>query len=340
MKIIVDMYGGDNAPLAPLRGSAMAAEKYGVDIVAVGNENEMRKICAEENIDTSRFEFVDAPLIMPVCEDPVKAVKEYKDSSLSKGLSLLHDGAGDAYVGAGSTGAIVVAATLLVKRIKGIKRAALATVIPGFNKDYMLLDLGANVECRPEMLCQFGLMGSIYMEKIEGRQNPSVALVNIGAEESKGTDLQKESYSLMKKAPYNFVGNIEPRYIPDGGADVVVADGWSGNIVLKLTEGLGTGFAKMVKGMFMKNIFTKLSALSLKGGISDFKAKMDYTKRGGAPLLGIAKPVIKAHGSSNAEAFMNAIRQAKAFFDNRIIETIEENISDMKEENEDGKSES
>lgn len=331
MRIIVDIYGGDNAPLAPLKGCEMAVKEYGISILAVGNKEEMQKVCEENSIDTTNFEFVDAPLVMPVCEDPVKATKEYKESSLTKGLSLLHEGMGDAYVGAGSTGAIVVAATLLVKRIKGIHRAALASIIPGMNKNYMLLDLGANVECRPEMLSQFGLMGSIYMDKVEGVSNPSVGLVNIGAEESKGTDLQKEALSIMKTMDYRFVGNIEPRDIPSGACDVVVADGWTGNVILKLTEGLGLSFGKTLKNMFLKNIKTKFAALLLKDGIKDFKKKMDYTEFGGAPLLGISKPVIKAHGSSNATAFKNAIHQAILFSEKEVIQTISDNITKGKE---------
>ena len=331
MRIIVDIYGGDNAPLAPLKGCEMAVKEYGISILAVGNKEEMQKVCEENSIDTTNFEFVDAPLVMPVCEDPVKATKEYKESSLTKGLSLLHEGMGDAYVGAGSTGAIVVAATLLVKRIKGIHRAALASIIPGMNKNYMLLDLGANVECRPEMLSQFGLMGSIYMDKVEGVSNPSVGLVNIGAEESKGTDLQKEALSIMKTMDYRFIGNIEPRDIPSGACDVVVADGWTGNVILKLTEGLGLSFGKTLKNMFLKNIKTKFAALLLKDGIKDFKKKMDYTEFGGAPLLGISKPVIKAHGSSNATAFKNAIHQAILFSEKEVIQTISDNITKGKE---------
>ena len=332
MKIIVDIYGGDNAPLAPLKGAEMAVKELGVEIIAVGNEAEMKEICEKENISTEGFTFVDAPLVMPVCAEPTSALKEYKESSLVKGLELLSKGEGDAYVGAGSTGAIVVAATLIVKRIKGIKRAALASVLPGLEKDYMLLDLGANVECRPEMLNQFGMMGSVYMKSVEGVENPTVGLINIGVEESKGTELQKEAFALMQKADYNFIGNVEVRDVPAGACDVAVADGWTGNIVLKTIEGLGKGFGKMLKGMLMKNILTKISALILKDGIQGFKDKMDSTKRGGAPLLGIAKPVIKAHGNSNAFAFKNAINQAKIFVETDINGTISAEIAKMKEE--------
>ncbi len=332
MKIIMDMYGGDNAPLAPLKGAEMAVKELGTEIIAVGNEAEMKEICVKENIDTTGFTFVDAPLVMPVCAEPTSALKEYKESSLVKGLELLAAGEGDAYVGAGSTGAIVVAATLIVKRIKGIKRAALASVLPGMEKDYMLLDLGANVECRPEMLNQFGMMGSVYMQSVQGIENPTVGLINIGVEESKGTQLQKDAFELMKKADYNFIGNVEVRDVPAGACDVAVADGWTGNIVLKVIEGLGKSFGKMLKAMLMKNIFTKLSALFLKDGIKGFKNKVDSSTRGGAPLLGIAKPVIKAHGNSNPVAFKNAVKQAKIFVETDVNGTISAALAKMKEE--------
>ena len=330
MKVIIDMYGGDNAPKAPILGAAMAAKELGVDIVAVGNEAEMRKICEENGI--SGFEFIDAPLVMPVCAEPTEVMKSYKESSLAVGLRALAEGRGDAYVSAGSTGAIVVGATLIVKRIKGIKRAALASVIPGLDRSYMLLDLGANVECRPEMLCQFASMGSIYMNKVEGVPNPEVGLINIGAEESKGGELQKEAYKLLKESDLNFIGNVEPRDLPKGVCDVAVADGWTGNIVLKLTEGLVSAFGKKLKGVMMSSLLTKLGALTMKGALTDFKKSMDYTERGGAPLLGIAKPVIKAHGSSDPKAFMNAIRQAKTFYEQDVIGTISAAVAAQKEE--------
>mgnify|MGYP004651800525 FL=1 len=329
MKVIIDMYGGDNAPKAPILGAAMAAKELGVEIVAVGNEAEMRKIC-EEN-DISGFEFIDAPMVMPVCAEPTEVMKSYKESSLAVGLRALADGRGDAFVSAGSTGAIVVGATLIVKRIKGIKRAALASVIPGLDRSYMLLDLGANVECRPEMLCQFASMGSIYMNKLEGVKNPEVGLINIGAEESKGGELQKEAYKLLKESDLNFIGNVEPRDLPKGVCDVAVADGWTGNIVLKLTEGLVSAFGKKLKGVMMSSLLTKLGALTMKGALTDFKKSMDYTERGGAPLLGIAKPVIKAHGSSDPKAFMNAVRQAKAFYEQDVVGNISAAVAAQKE---------
>jgi glycerol-3-phosphate acyltransferase PlsX len=332
MKIIMDMYGGDNAPLAPLSGAALAVKELGIEIVAVGNADEMKALCEEKNISTEGFEFIDAPLAMPVCAEPTEALKSYKESSLTVGMQALADGLGDAYVGAGSTGALVVAATFIAKRIKGIKRGALASVIPSFGgNDYMLLDLGANSECRPEMLSQFGLLGSIYMSSVLKIENPRVALINIGAEESKGNDLQKEAHALMKNAPYNFIGNVEARDLPFGACDVAVADGWTGNIVLKTTEGIGLAFAKQIKQMLTKNIFTKLGALSMTGSIAELKSSMDYKKRGGAPLLGIAKPVIKAHGSSDAEAFKNACLQAKLFTEADVIGKVTKALAEIKE---------
>ena len=243
-------------------------------------------------------------MVMPMEAEPTKILSDYKESSMGKAFRLLADGEGDAMVCAGSTGAVVVGGSLIVKRIKGIKRPALASVIPANQGCYMLLDLGANVECRPEMLLQFGTMGSIYMQRIMNVENPKVALVNIGAEETKGGELQLGAYQLMSQAQnLNFVGNIEPRYIPRGDADVVVADGFTGNVILKLTEGLASMFSGQIKGIFKKNIMTKLAALLVMKGIKAFKQNMDYTEYGGAPLLGTAKPVIKAHGSSNAKAF-------------------------------------
>lgn len=331
MKIIMDMYGGDSAPLAPLEGAALAVKELGVEIVAVGNADEMKALCEEKKISTKGFEFIDAPLVMPVCAEPAEALKAYKESSLTVAMQALAEGRGEAYVGAGSTGAIVVAATFIAKRIKGIKRAALASVIPGISGDYMLLDLGANSECRPEMLAQFGLLGSVYMSGVLKIKEPRVALINIGSEESKGTDLQKEAFALMKNSPYNFTGNIEARDLPFGKCDVAVADGWTGNIVLKTTEGIGLAFGKRIKNMFTKNIFTKLGASTMKSGIAELRESMDYKKRGGAPLLGIAKPVIKAHGSSDAEAFKNACLQAKIFAEADVIGTVAKALAEIKE---------
>lgn len=262
--------------------------------------------------------------------EPTEILKSYKDSSMAVGLKLLAESKGDAFVSAGSTGAFVVGASLIVKRIKGIKRAALAPVIPTVEGRYMLIDCGANAECRPEMLVQFGLMGSAYMNKIMSVNSPRVALINNGTEEHKGAPLQQEAYQQLKGSPLHFVGNIEARQLPLGGCDVAVCDGFTGNIVLKLTEGLSKALIGQVKNILMKNTMTKLAALTLKGGLGEFKKKMDYKEYGGAALLGISKPTIKAHGSSDAKAFKNAIGQAMRFTSQDVIGAIEGYLAEMK----------
>lgn len=221
---------------------------------------------------------------------------------MAVGLELLKSGEVDAFLSAGSTGALVMGSTFIVKRIKGIKRAAIATVLPGDEGAFMLIDCGANVECRPDMLLQFGIMGSVYMNKIMNIDKPTVGLANIGAEETKGTELQKEAFELLRNSKINFTGNIEARDVPAGKCQVVVADGFTGNIILKLTEGVAMSMYRNIKGVFTKNIFSKLAAAMVMGGLKDFKKKMDYSEYGGAPLMGISKPVIKAHGSSDAKA--------------------------------------
>ena len=335
MKIILDAMGGDNAPDEIVKGAAQAVaeNRDNLTLVLVGNEEIIRASAAKQNIALDEhFEIVNTTQTIEMCDEPAKAIRAKKDSSMVVGLRMLAEGKGDAFVSAGSTGALHVGASLIVRTIKGVKRPALATVIPGGKKPYLLMDCGANVECRPEMLCQFASMGSIYMNKLEGVKNPEVGLINIGAEESKGGELQKEAYKLLKKSDLNFIGNVEPRDLPKGVCDVAVADGWTGNIVLKLTEGLVSAFGKKLKGVMMSSLLTKLGALTMKGALTDFKKSMDYTERGGAPLLGIAKPVIKAHGSSDPKAFMNAIRQAKAFYEQAVIGTISAAVAAQKEE--------
>ena len=250
---------------------------------------------------------------------------------MAVGLKMLADGEGDAFVSAGSTGALVVGATFIVKRIKGIKRAALATVLPTQSKPTMLLDVGANADCRPEMLVQFAVMGSIYMNKIMSVNSPSVMLANIGEEPSKGRELETETYKQLGLAPLNFRGNIEARDIPKGKCDIVVTDGYTGNIILKLYEGMGKFFSCELKEILLGNFVSKIAALMLLKKVNKFKRKMDYSEYGGAPLLGTAKPVIKAHGSSNAKAFYNAIRQAYKFTETNVIGEVSESLIKMKE---------
>lgn len=333
MRIVVDAFGGDNAPLAVISGCKMAADEYGYDIILTGDENVIRNTAAKENIDISKMRIVHAPTVIPVCEEPSKIRNEYADCSMATAFKLLNKGEADAAVSAGSTGAIVMGASLLVKRIKGIKRAALAPIMPMEKGHYILLDVGANIECRPDMLLQFAIMGSIYMNKIMKIDNPRVALVNIGEEETKGRETDIESYKLLKSfSGINFTGNIEPRYIPLNGADVVVTDGFTGNVVLKLTEGMGKLISNVLKDMF-GGVIGKLAALPVYGKIKSFKKQMDYKEVGGAPLLGTAKPVIKAHGSSDAKAFKNAIHQAANFVEQDVIGEITKSISTISENN-------
>ena len=332
MKIIVDMMGGDNAPLAVLEGAAQAVKEYGVQLIGVGNEALVRKTAAEHNIPLDGIELVNCTETIEMCDEPARAVRQKKDSSIVVGLNMLKEGKGDAFVSAGSTGALHVGASLIVRTLRGVKRPALATMVPAKQQAYLLLDCGANVECRPEMLAAFAVMGSCYVNKVEGRTSPSVALANNGAEESKGTPLYKEAHQLLKADPnLHFIGNIEPRDVPDGNADVVVCDGFTGNVILKLTEGLAKTLLGMVKEVFLKGLTTKLAYLLVKDGFKDVKKKMDSEEYGGAPLLGTARPVIKAHGSSKAKAIKNAIRQARLCVESDLVGTMTEALAALEQ---------
>jgi len=330
--IILDAHGGDHAPLEPIKGAAAAVAEYGVSVVLCGKENELREVMKKNGISDIGMRFAPAASVIPVEANPTELLKTYKDSSMCIGLEMLAAGDGDAFVTAGSTGAFVVGSTLVVKRIKGVKRPALATIIPCQGGRYFLLDAGANTECRPETLCQFAVMGSAYASKILGVENPRVGLVNIGSEETKGLDLHRETYAMLKETKLNFIGNVEARGLPLGECDVAVCDGFVGNVVLKLTEGMGKMMSGEIKNILMANTSTKIAALMLKGGFAGFKKRMDYTEYGGAPLMGISKPVIKAHGSSNAKAFKNAMRQAKEVCERGVVEQISQEISDSDKE--------
>ena len=333
MKIILDAMGGDNAPAEILKGAAAATAAWpDVEILAVGDAEKIAACVKENAIEMKNIEIVNATEVIEMCDEPAKAVRAKKDSSMVVGLRMLAEGKGDAFVSAGSTGALHVGASLIVRTVKGVKRPALATVIPG-KTPFLLLDCGANVECRASMLEAFGVMGSVYMNKVMGLEQPRVALVNNGAEESKGTPTYVEAHQLLKNnKAIHFVGNIEPRDIPAGHADVVVADGFTGNVVLKLTEGLAKYFGSKLKEMFKKSLGTKVGYLLLKGGVADFKKSMDADEYGGAPLLGTRRPVIKAHGSSNARAIQNAIRQARLCVENDLCGVMSESLANLADE--------
>lgn len=330
MNIVIDAFGGDNAPLEVIKGAVDANKDFHIDITLVGDENTIKK-CAKDNaLDISALKIKHADSVIDVCEEPTNVIKSKKDCSMAVGMQMLADGEGDAFVSAGSTGALVVGATFIVKRIKGIKRPALATVLPTATTPTMLLDSGANADCRPEMLLQFGIMGSAYMNKIMNVDSPRVGLANIGSEPSKGRELELETYKLLEKAPLNFTGNIEARQIPLGDCDVVVTDGFSGNLMLKLYEGMGKFFSGELKTLLTKDFKSKIAALMVLKNVKEFKKKVDYSEHGGAPLLGTAKPVIKAHGSSDAKAFYNAIRQAKLFTETKVIDEITSALESLK----------
>ena len=328
MNIIIDAMGGDNAPKEILLGAARAVKELGVDVTAVGRWADIDACVRENGIDMTGITVVDASETIEMCDEPTAAIRRKKDSSMVVGLRRLTAGEGDAFVSAGSTGALLAGATLIVKRLKGVKRPAIGTVIPGAKQPYLLLDSGANVECRPEMLDAFASMGSVYMEKVMGRAEPSVALVNNGAEETKGTPDYVRAHQLLKKNPgIRFVGNIEPRDVPAGNADVVVCDGFTGNVILKLTEGVAKMLVGELKGVFMGSLKTKLAYLMVKDGMRGFKKKLDADEHGGALMMGVSRPVIKAHGSSNAKAFYNAIRQAKLCVERGAVDSMREKLA-------------
>jgi glycerol-3-phosphate acyltransferase PlsX len=336
LKIIVDAMGGDNAPRSNVEGALEAVRELGVEVALVGRGDEILAVLKDLGVDEPPpgLEIVHASEVVTMEDNPATAFKEKKDSSLTVGLTLVKEGKGDAFVSAGSTGALLSGATLVTKRIRGIRRAAMAPLIPTANGGSILIDCGATAECTPEYLLQFAFMGSYYAEHILGRPEPRVGLLNIGSEEGKGTDLQRETYALLKKADaegrIHFTGNVEAREAVLGAVDVIVSDGYAGNIFLKTLEGTAIYLSRQMKGMFKKNPVTKLAALLVSGGIRDFKKLMDSREVGGTPLIGIAKPVVKAHGSSDGYAIKNAIAQAAKFASSGIIESVTANVEYMR----------
>ncbi len=336
MRIILDAMGGDNAKKAKVQGAVEAAKLFHIPVTLVGRGEEILgalKTLGHDDLPEG-VEIAHADDVVDMHDDPAAVVRSRKNSSMIVGLKMLADGEGDAFISAGSTGALLTGATLVVKRVKGIRRAAMGPLIP--NKKggkTVLLDCGANAECTPEFLLQFGLVGTLYARKQLGIENPTVGLLNIGTEDSKGTPLQKEAYALLQdahnKGLINFIGNIEARDVPLGGADVVVADGFSGNILLKSIEGTASFMASLMKGMFKKNILTMLGALFCKSGVNNIKKMMDYREIGGTLFLGIKKPVVKAHGSSDALAFRNAVRQAAEAANGDISEELEQGLKKL-----------
>ncbi len=332
MRIAIDAFGGDNAPLCNIEGGVAAAKEYGVEIALVGSEEKIRECAKENNISLEGIILVDAPEVFDMHTPPAEIIKSGKNSSLAVGLKYTAEGNADAFVSAGSTGAIVVGGTFICKRMKGVKRAALGSILPTKDGKVFLTDIGANAECRPEMLLQFATMADAYLKKVEGIDNPTIGLLNIGTEDTKGGELQIEAYKLLKNSGLNFIGNVEARDLPQGAADAVIADGFTGNVALKLYEGVSLTLFGIIKKLFKTNVITLLSGVLVKPYMKGLKAKFDYAETGGAPLLGLKCPVIKAHGSSNARAIKNAVKQAVRAVENNLIESIGEGLAETKPE--------
>ena len=332
MRVVVDAFGGDNAPLEIVKGASLASLELETEITLTGDIEKIEEIIKNNNLQFyGDLKLVHTTDVIDMHDDPTTLLKAHSNSSMALAFKELSEDNADAFVSAGSTGAVVVGGTLLVKRIKGIKRPALAGMIPSPTGHYMLMDMGANAECRPEMLCQFGIMASAYLKGVEGKENPTIGLLNIGTEDTKGTELQKEAYKLLSEAPINFIGNVESREMPKGVAVAVITDGFTGNIALKLIEGTAITFFKLVKNALYKSLKNKLAALVIKKDLYSLKSMMDSSEVGGAPLLGVRKTVIKAHGNSDAKAIKNAIKQAVVFTKTGVIDNITAALSDIKE---------
>ena len=336
MRIIIDAMGGDHAPAAAVHGALDAAAEFEIDITLIGDAVSIENCMREKNAkaDGEHIRIVNTTEVVTMEDEPSMAVRRKSDSSMSVGLKLLAAGEGDAFVSAGSTGALLSGATLTVKRVSGIRRAALAPIVPNYGHGVLLIDCGANIECTPEYLLQFAYMGSLYARNIMGIKNPRVAQLNIGAEHCKGTQDKIDAYPLMKNASdegrLNFIGNIEAREAMLGGTDVLVSDGFSGNIFLKTVEGTALFLLKELKDTFMLSYKTKLGALLLKKGIGRIKDRVDVGETGGTIMLGLRKTVVKAHGSSNARAIRSSIKQAVGFVKADVIGEIERNVEYMK----------
>ena len=337
MKIILDAMGGDHAPQAPVMGAIQAAKDFGAEITLVGRGEAILEVLRNNGIQDlpQGVEIANADDVVDAHDDPMAVIRRRKNSSMVVGLKMLADGLGDAFISAGSTGALLTGATLIVKRVKGVRRAAMGPCMPTKTGKVVICDCGANAECTPEFLLQFAMMGNLYAKKNMGVANPRIGLLNIGTEDSKGTQLQLDTYKLLQQAAdqglLNFVGNVEARGVPLGEVDVVVCDGFNGNVLLKSIEGTAMFMGSFMKKMFKKNPLTMAAALLVKSGINDLTKLLDYREIGGTQFMGIKKPVIKAHGSSGVTAFRNAIRQAEEAAERNFAAELEEELEKMKE---------
>ncbi len=327
MRIAVDGMGGDNAPEEIVKGCVEAVKTTRDEIYIVGIEEEIKRELKKYRFDPARIKIVHASQVISGEDAPVKAVRTKKDSSLVRGIGLVKDGTCDFLVSAGNTGAVMAGSLFVLGRIKGIERPAIGTIYPLLSGGISFLcDAGANAECRPSNLLQFARMGSLYMEKVLGVESPRVGLINIGTEERKGTSVLKETYPLLKGSELNFIGNIEARDIPYGVADVMVCDGFTGNNILKLTEGMAKCSFELIRTLFTKNAAAKLSALMMTGQLRELKKLVDYSEYGGAPMLGVRGCVVKMHGASDADAVKNAILNGRVYVENDVVGLIEEAV--------------
>ncbi|MBV4418048.1 phosphate acyltransferase PlsX [Clostridium tyrobutyricum] len=332
MVIVVDGMGGDFAPGEAVCGAVSAIKESNIDIIITGKEDIINNELRKYQYDKNRISVLDAKEVITTNEHPVMAVREKKDSSLVKALNAVSSGKAQAVVSAGSTGAFMTGATLIVGRIKGIDRVALSPIMPGKNGKFMVVDAGANVDCKPKYLLQFALMGKIYLENVLNIKNPSIGLVNIGTEEQKGDELTKATYKLLKESNLNFIGNVEPRNISDGDVDILVCDGFVGNTVLKMYEGVALNVMSMLKEEILKSSTAKIGAILMKNVFRNLKSKFDYSEYGGCSFLGSKGICVKAHGSSDSKAFKNAIFRAKHCVESKVVDKIKleiEKISDI-----------
>lgn len=327
VKIIVDAMGGDNAPRSVVEGAVLGAKEYGTDLVFTGDENAIRGILRGLDTDGIGIEVVPAASVVTMEDSPAVVQKEKKDSSMVVGCELLREGRGDAFISSGNTGALFTAATLYVKRHKGVRRAALGAIV-NCGKPFMIVDSGANTDVTPEILVKFAFMGSLYFSELMGVKEPRVALINNGSEECKGTEIYREAYTLLKNSSLNFVGNCEGRDLPNGFCDVAVCDGFTGNVTLKLMEGMGQFFLGSLKDIYGKNIKNKLAYLLVSRDFRAFKGRIDHKQYGGAPFLGIAKPVIKSHGSAEETSIKATVRQARDYVLSGLNEKIAEGMAE------------
>lgn len=333
MRIILDGMGGDNAPDEIVKGAVEAAKEIEDEIIIVGKPDAIEKQLKKCKYKGEQIRIVPAKEVITMEDSPVKAIRHKKDSSLVVGLNMLRDGEGDMFVSAGNTGALIVGSRLLLGRIRGIDRPALASIYPDMTggDPCMLVDAGASSESKARNMLEYGLMGSVYVEKVWGRSNPRVGLVNLGAEEGKGTSVTKDAYQMLASSKLNFIGNVEGRDVPKGVCDVIVCDGFTGNVILKLTEGVSLSIFKLIKDTLKSNVKAMVGGALIKSKLSGLKDEFDYEEYGGAPVLGVSGPVIKMHGSSTARAVKSAILRGMPYAEENVVDIIKQEMLDVAE---------